>query len=76
METGIIGLVITLVYCLFPMIESIRRRNILLFTFALLVLLNISVECMFEVRSGVAFIAITNVLLWRMDDTEKLTINT
>ena len=76
METDIIGLVITLVYCLFPMIESIRRRNILLFTFALLVLLNISVECMFEVRSGVAFIAITNVLLWRMDDTEKLTINT
>ncbi|MBO4504519.1 MAG: O-antigen ligase family protein [Bacteroidales bacterium] len=71
METGIVGLIVIVVYCLFTMIESFRKKSIVYVTFALLVMLNISVECMFEVRSGVAFIAITNVLLWRMDNTQE-----
>lgn len=62
LETGIIGLVLLLTYCLFPFVEGIRTHNLLLTSFALIVLLNIAVECMFNVRSGVDFIAITNVL--------------
>ena len=63
-ETGILGLAILLAYCLYPLFEGVRRKDILLFSFAILVMLNITVECMFETRSGVGFIALTNVLLW------------
>lgn len=62
LETGIIGLLLLLTYCSYPLIEGLRRHNLLLCTFALLVLLNIAVECMFNVRSGVDFIALTFVL--------------
>ena len=63
-ETGIIGLAVLLSYCLYPVYYSIRKKNILYLSFALLVILNISVECMFHTRSGVDFIALMNVLLF------------
>ena len=63
-ETGIIGLMILLAYCLYPLYYSVRKKNILYFSFALLVILNIAVECMFHTRSGADFIALMNVLMF------------
>ena len=63
-ETGIIGLMILLAYCLYPLYYSVRKKNILYFSFALLVILNIGVECMFHTRSGADFIALMNVLMF------------
>lgn len=62
MDTGIVGLVLLLTYLFFPLVEGIRSKNSLFYSFAIVVILNISVECMFNVRSGVDFIAITNIL--------------
>ncbi len=63
LTTGIPGLLILVTYCLFPLWTGLRRKNLLYVSFALILILNIIVESMFEVRGGVAFFAIMNVLL-------------
>ena len=55
---------ILLAYCLYPLYYSVRKKNILYFSFTLLVILNIAVECMFHTRSGADFIALMNVLMF------------
>lgn len=72
LETGVIGLLLLLTYCFFPLVEGVRKRFLPLCTLALIVILNIAVECMFNVRSGVDFIAIFFVLFFlccRRDET-------
>ncbi len=64
LETGILGLLALLALCLYPLYYGIRHRDTLYVTFAIIVLLNISVECMLRVRAGVNFIALFNVLLF------------
>ena len=63
LTTGIPGIIILIAYCLHPLIIGIHRKNTLYISFAILLILNIAVESMFEVRGGVAFFAIMNVLL-------------
>ena len=64
LTTGIPGIIILLTYCLYPLVISIRKRNILYQSFVLILILNILVESMFEVRAGVDFLALMNVLLF------------
>lgn len=64
LTTGIPGIIVLLTYCIYPLVISIRKRNILYQSFALILILNILVESMFEVRAGVEFIALMNVLLF------------
>ncbi|MBR4918258.1 MAG: O-antigen ligase family protein [Bacteroidales bacterium] len=64
LTTGIPGIIILLTYCLYPLVISIRKRNILYQSFVLILILNILVESMFEVRAGVDFLAMMNVLLF------------
>lgn len=64
LTTGIPGIIILLTYCLYPLVISIRKRNILYQSFVLIMILNILVESMFEVRAGVDFLALMNVLLF------------
>lgn len=64
LSTGVFGLGILLVYCLFPLGYSIRKKDILYSTFSVMIILNILVESMFEVRAGVDFIALFNILLF------------
>ena len=64
LTTGIPGIIILLTYCLYPLVISIRKRNILYQSFVIIMILNILVESMFEVRAGVEFLALMNVLLF------------
>lgn len=64
METGIPGLICLLTFCLFPLIFSIKHQNFLYFSFSLIVIINIAVECMFQVRAGTNFIPLANILLF------------
>lgn len=63
LTTGIPGIIVLIAYCLHPLVAGFRKKNILYISFALMVILNLTVESMFEVRGGVNFIAIMNVLL-------------
>lgn len=63
LTTGIPGILALLAYCLMPLVTSLRRKNTLYFSFAVILILNIVVESMFETRGGVDFFAIMNVLL-------------
>lgn len=63
LTTGILGLAVLFAYCILPLVTSLRRKDILYFSFAIILVLNILVESMFEVRAGVDFFALTNVLL-------------
>ena len=63
LTTGIPGLIVLLTYCLHPFITGIRKKNVLYISFALILILNLVVESMFEVRGGVCFFAIFNTLL-------------
>ena len=63
LTTGIPGILVLIAYCLHPLVAGFRKKNILYISFALMVILNLTVESMFEVRGGVNFIAIMNVLL-------------
>jgi len=64
LTTGIPGIIILLTYCFYPLVISIKKRNILYQSFVLILILNILVESMFEVRAGVDFLALMNVLLF------------
>lgn len=64
LNTGIIGTVILLTFSFYPMIHSIRRKDFIYLTFAIIMILNNLVESTFEVRAGVDFIAVMNVLLY------------
>lgn len=63
LTTGLPGIIVLIAYCLHPLIMGIRRKNTLYVSFAIILILNIVVESMFEVRGGVAFFAIMSVLL-------------
>ena len=64
METGIPGLLCLLIFCFYPLIFSIKRRNFLYFSFSVLLIINIAVECMFQVRAGTNFFPLANMLLF------------
>ena len=64
METGILGLLCLLAFCFYSLAYSIRHKNFLYFSFAIMIIINIAVECMFKVRSGTNFIALANILLF------------
>ncbi|MBR4135436.1 MAG: O-antigen ligase family protein [Bacteroidales bacterium] len=74
-STGLLGLLIVLAYCLFPIVYSIRKRDILYFTFGLLVIGNLCVESMFERKMGATFIAIMYVLLFLRIPKQTLEFN-
>lgn len=71
METGIPGLLCLLTFCLFPLIFSMKHQNFLYFSFSLIVIINIAVECMFQVRAGTNFIPLANILLFLNCRTDK-----
>lgn len=52
---GIIGLLILLVLLFYPLLKSYRRKNWLALSFMLLLIINCSVEDVFEVQNGVVF---------------------
>lgn len=64
LETGILGLIALVAFCLYPLYYSIREKDLLYVSFSLMVILNIAVECMLKVRAGVDFIALFNALLF------------
>lgn len=64
METGVPGLLCLFAFCLYPLIISIKRRDFLYFAFSLIVIINIAVECMLQVRAGTNFIPLANMLLF------------
>ena len=68
MMAGIPGIVVLLAFCGYPLIRSIRKRDILYLLFSILLILNIIVECMFEQRAGVDFFALMNALLFLRDN--------
>lgn len=61
---GIPGVIALLLYCLMPVVVSIRRKDILYFSFSIVIILNMLVESMFERHSGVDFIALFNMLFY------------
>jgi O-antigen ligase len=63
LTNGIPGIIILLLYYFVPLGESIRRRDILLFSFFILMALNSCFECVFYRRFGVDFVAIMIPLL-------------
>lgn len=63
---GIPGMILLLLYCFYPLYFSLRKRSILYGSFAVILIFNILVESMFEIRAGVDFFAIFNVLLWML----------
>lgn len=64
LETGIPGFIALLCFCFFPLYYSLQKRDLFYFSTALLILLNLTVECMLNVRAGVDFIVLMNVLLF------------
>lgn len=60
---GIPGILVLIAYCIHPLIVGGRKKNLLYISFAIILILNIGVESMFDVRAGVDFIALMNVLL-------------
>ena len=64
LTVGIPGLIILLTYCFYPLYFSIRKKDMLYLSFAVILIFNLLVESMFEIRAGVQFFAIINVLLW------------
>lgn len=63
LTVGIPGVLALLCYCGFPFVVSFKRRDFLYLSFAVIVVLNLAAESMFETRAGVDFIALMNVLL-------------
>lgn len=63
LSTGIPGIMVVIAYTLLPLVVGMRKKDALLFSFSIILILNVFVESMFEVRGGVAFIAIMHVLL-------------
>ena len=64
LATGILGIIILLIYCLSPFYFGIKHHDILYISFTIVLILNIFVESMFEARAGVNFIAIMSMLLY------------
>lgn len=63
LTVGIPGMIALLCYCGLPFVVSFKRKDFLYLSFAVIVVLNLAVESMFETRAGVDFIAMMNVLL-------------
>jgi len=74
-STGILGALIVLAYCLFPLIYGIKKRDILYITFSLLIIGNMLVESMFERKMGAVFIAIMFVLLFLRIPKQEIQFN-
>lgn len=64
LTTGIPGILVLIAFCLHPLVVGIHKKNILYISFAIILILNIAVESMFEVRGGVCFFALFNTLLF------------
>ncbi len=60
---GLPGMVALLCYCGLPFVVGFKRKDVLYLSFAVIVILNLAAESMFETRAGVDFIALMNVLL-------------
>ena len=71
LTVGIPGLIILLTYCFYPLYFSIRKKDMLYLSFAIILIFNLLVESMFEIRAGVQFFAIINVLLWLLSVKKK-----
>ena len=61
---GLIGLLILILGLLLPLFISIKEKQFLYTAFIILIIINISVEAMFEVNAGVVFYAFFNSLLF------------
>lgn len=64
LEAGVPGVLVLLAFCGYPLVFSIRKRDMLYCLFSVMLILNLLVECMFEARAGVGFFALLNVLLF------------
>lgn len=61
---GIPGIITLLLYCLMPVMVSIRRKDMLYLSFSVIFILNMLVESMFETHAGADFIALFNILFY------------
>ena len=52
---GVIGLAVLLILLFFPLLKSYQQKNWLAFSFMILLILNCTVEDVFEVQNGVVF---------------------
>jgi len=74
-STGLLGALIVLAYCLFPLVYGIKKRDILYITFSILIIGNMLVESMFERKMGAVFIAIMFVLLFMRIPKQEIHFN-
>ncbi|MBI2269438.1 MAG: O-antigen ligase family protein [Bacteroidetes bacterium] len=65
---GILGFILFISGFVYPIINSIRRRNYLYLGFLVLVILNFTTESMLETQAGVLFYAFFNALLYKADE--------
>lgn len=72
---GLVGLLVVLAYCLYPLIYGIRKRDMLYLTFSLLIIGNLMVESMFERKMGAVFIAMMYILLFLRISKEEIHFN-
>jgi len=68
---GIVGLIALLTMFVLPLIKSIQKKDILLFFFVILVMLNLLVESMMETRAGANFIPLMLTLLYLRMETKQ-----
>ena len=63
LSIGVIGFILLLLTIVFPFLQSIKNRDLVLFVFTLLIILNFAVESMLEVQAGVVFYSFFGILL-------------
>ena len=61
---GLVGFIIIIFMFIYPLIYSIKNKNLLYYYFILLVAMNFLVESMLETQTGVTFYAFFNTLLF------------
>lgn len=60
---GIIGLLVLGANLLVPLFRAVRRRDMLYYTFLIIIILNFATEAMLETQAGVIFYAFFNAIL-------------
>ncbi|MCF8296756.1 MAG: O-antigen ligase family protein, partial [Saprospiraceae bacterium] len=63
LTVGIIGFILLALSIIIPFINAIKNRDLILFVFVMLIVLNFAVESMLEVQAGVIFYSFFGILL-------------
>lgn len=64
LASGVFGLALLLMFCGAPIYYSIKHHDMLYFSFSIIMIMNLLVESMFEVRAGIDFFALFNSLFF------------